>query len=185
MIQPDTFLGIFFPRNFSKPNFSMLTFQQYLLQHRISFEVLTDKEKMQVRADFKKHYARAYQRELRGRIKRIELVCSKTEYQQLKQIAKQYGEGIGVLSRKAVLAYIESDIYLPPNPILADTKLLIRRSANNVNQLVKASRIHKQIDNQHLEALAREFRQMETVLDQFYQTPKIVFKPIHLIPNAH
>ena len=133
---------------------------------------------------FKKEYARTYQRALRSRIKRIEFVTTSAEKKIIQSIAKQYGEGSGVFSRKATLAYINSEIFLPPNTALETTQMLIRRSSNNVNQIVKTVHIQKHIDNGRLTQIVQELQQMERDLQQFYNTPKIIFKPIHLIPNA-
>jgi len=161
-----------------------MTFQDYLLANHIRSESLSGSELEDLRAQFKRQYARDYQRQFRQRIKRIEFVVTSAEKKIIQSIAKQYGEGIGVFSRKATLAYIDSEIFLPPNTTLETTQMLIRRSSNNVNQIVKATHIQKYIDNGRLTQFVQELQQMERDLKQLYNTPKIIFKPIHLIPNA-
>ena len=163
----------------------MTSFQDYLLQHQISPETLTASEREHWHTQYKRAYARDYQRELRARMKRIEFVTTIAEYKAIAKVAQQYGEGVGVFSRKAALAYIDSAVFLPPNDTLDTTQMLVRRSANNINQIVKATHIQKHIDTGRLNHLVTEFRQIEKTVGQLYATPKIIFKPIHLIPNAH
>jgi len=161
-----------------------MTFQDYLLKYHIRTEDLSEPELERLRTEFKKEYAKAYQRELRSRLKRIEFVTTMAEHKIIAQVAKQYGDGIGVFCRKATLAYISSEIFLPPNDTLETTQMLVRRSSNNVNQLVKVSHIQRHIDAGRLAQLVTEFQQMERAFKRLYSTPKIIFKPIHLIPNA-
>jgi len=73
-----------------------MTFQDYLLANHIQSDSLSETELERLRVDFKKEYARTYQRALRSRIKRIEFVTTSAE----KKIIQSLLTGLIILKIK-------------------------------------------------------------------------------------
>lgn len=132
---------------------------------------------------YRKYYQKEYLKSYRIKLKRVEVLFSIDEYKKLKNIAENYQEKPTTFIRKSCLAYIQSKAFLPLNENLEESKMLIRKSSNNINQLVYLSHSQKSISNERFEAIINEVKQLENVIHTLYTSPKIIFKPIQLISN--
>jgi len=163
---------------------TMMTFSQYLA-HIGFFGTKTPEEWTLIREEYRKHYQREYQKERKKQIKRVEIQLASTEYEMIKKIADSYDDKPTSFMRKAVLSFVHSKVYLPVSQDLEETKYLIRKSSNNINQIIYGCHRNKVIYQESLNSLVAECNHMESTLNAFYQKPKIIFKPINLITNAY
>jgi len=158
-----------------------MTFQDYLVQYKIDSRFLSEAELERLKIDFKRQYARDYQRELRQRTKRIEFVLTPADHLTIKSMAKQYREGIGSFSRKAILAYIQSEMYFPVSKKVEHTHFLLLKAGNNLNQLTRYTHQQKSLNQNRLLQLIEQVQQMQRAINELYQSPKVIVKPIDLI----
>jgi hypothetical protein len=134
---------------------------------------------------YRKFYQKEYQKSYRNNLKRVEVLFKKEEFETLENISKSYQEKPITFIRKSCLAYIQSEAFLPMNENLEEAKMLIRKSSNNINQLVYLSHAQKNISNERFEAIISQVNQLETVVNTLYVSPKIIFKPIQLTSNLN
>lgn len=134
---------------------------------------------------YRKFYQKEYLKTYRKNLKRVEVLFTKEESATLENISKSYHEKPTTFIRKSCLSYIKSEMFLPLNENLEEAKMLIRKSSNNINQLVYLSHSQKSISNEKFEAIINQVNQLETVVNTLYASPKIIFKPIQLISNLN
>ncbi len=162
----------------------ILTFTEYLAQNGF-FGTKSPSDWAFIRGQYRKFYMREYQKERKKLIKRVEVQFSPSEYETIKKIADSYNDKPTTFMRKAVLSFVETKVYLPKSQDLEDTKYLIRKSANNINQIIFGCHRNKVIFQENLQSLVAQCNQMESTLNNFYQKPTVIFKPINLIPNVN
>ncbi|WP_091890359.1 hypothetical protein [Polaribacter sp. KT25b] len=161
----------------------MMNFQQYI--SHFSIKPTTLEEWKEARKSYRKYYQKEYLKTYRNNSKRIEILFSNEEYETIKNIAKKYDEKPTTFIRKSSLAYIQSEAFLPINENIEEAKMLIRKSSNNINQLVFMSHSQKNISEGRFSELIKQVNQLENIVNTLYVSPKINFKPIHLIPNLN
>lgn len=160
----------------------MITFQQYLTD--IGFQGTTREEYKKAHRSYRKEYQKQYLKKYRDTLKRVEILFSMDEYKTLQNMGSAYDEKPTNFIRKSSLAYLQSEIYLPLNKDIEEVKILIRKSSNDINNLVYQYRNHP-ISNEEFKQLIKQVNQIEEAVSELHTNPKVIFKPIHLIPNIH
>lgn len=160
-----------------------MNFQEYMQHIGYSTENRTVEDIAIIKAEYRRFYQRNYHKIYRKGFKRLEIQFGLTEFHNIEKIAESYGEKTSTFIRKAVLCFLESETYAPSKSSLDDIAMLIRRSSNNINQLVYSSHRNQTIHKENLQALVTEVSTMEQNLRNFYQKPTTVYKPINIIKN--
>ena len=158
-----------------------MNFQEYLRHIGYSTTNRTAEDIAIVKAEYRRFYQRNYHKNYRKEVKRVEIQLNKNEFLIIEKIAKSYGIKSSSFIRKAVLCFIHSETYLPSKSSVNDIAMLIRRSANNINQLVYSSHRNQAIYQENVQALVMEVSTMEQNLRNFYQKPTTIYKPIQSI----
>ncbi len=160
-----------------------MTFAEFLFQRNIS-PPLPKERWRELRAEFRKIYHKEYRKKYRGRTKRIEIVVHPGEYNQIAKAARGYDEKVSAFIRKAALAYLTTEVYLPFDADIEQIKFLIARIGNSLGEIVHNSHIERNISESQLLAAAKQLQVMEKTLDQFFKAPKAIFKPLNLANDA-
>lgn len=160
-----------------------MNFQEYIQRIGYSTAGRNAEDIAMVKAEYRRFYQRNYHKNYRKWFKRLEIQFALTEFQNIEKIAESYGEKPSTFIRKAVLCFLESETYVPSKNSLDDIAMLIRRSSNNINQLVYSSHRNQVIYKENLQTLVTEVSTMEQNLRNFYQKPTTIYKPINIIRN--
>ncbi len=113
-------------------------------------------------ATSRREYLTDYQRQLRKRRRRVDVLFVPDEYGQIKRAATRHSMKVGPFIRACVAGYLHRVYVLPDDEVLRQLQLAIRRIGDNINQLVRhAHRVGLEpvdIDevNRHLAALEDE-----------------------------
>jgi len=162
-----------------------MTFKQYLKHIGINLSEKSSEELAFLRVEYRRFYNRQYSKEYRKKFKRFDVQYSHLENETIQKVAGIYKVKPATLIHHVSMAYLESEVYLPSFQSLEEATYLIRKSSNNINQLVKATHIQKQIHESRLIQMVEELRSIVNSLEDLYKNPKIIYKPINLITNAH
>lgn len=87
------------------------------------------------KAEYRKAYKRAKNRQYRASRKRTEMYLTAKEHERFKSEAKAHGMRLGEFIRHAGLAYLDQSFLLPPGELVHDLKVQIKRIGNNINQV--------------------------------------------------
>mgnify|MGYP000250564154 CR=1 FL=1 len=158
-----------------------MNFQEYLQHIGYSTVNRSAEDIAIVKAEYHRFYQRNYHKNYRKNVKRVEIQFGKKEFITIQKIAEFYGEKPRGFIRKAVLCFMQSETYIPSKSSLNDIAMLIRRSANNINQLVYSSHRNQAIYQENVQALVIEVSTMEQNLRNFYQKPTTIYRPIQSI----
>lgn len=87
----------------------------------------------------RREYFTAYQRELRQRKKRVDILFDKEDFATLERAARRHGYGrkTGAFIRDAALAYLHREYIVPDQDAIRQLELGIRRIGNNLNQIAR------------------------------------------------
>ena len=157
-----------------------MTFTEYLRHKNITISVMTEEERTAIQKEYRKWYQQKYHNNYRKKFKRIDVRFTPKEVITLEKVAGLYSVKPTRLVHNMTMAYLESSVYLPPFETVEEIKFLIRKSANNINQMVKATHIQRQMNESRFTNLVNEVQQMEQLMSRIYTNPKINFKPLDL-----
>ena len=92
-------------------------------------------------SDKRKLYNKQYKAEYKQRVKRVYLVFSQSEYDEIEKRAKSENVKPATLVKNMALAY-HQQVHIMPEPIkeeLQELRFLLRNVANNINQIAHHS----------------------------------------------
>lgn len=118
-------------------------------------------------SDKRKLYNKQYKAEYNQRVKRVYLVFSQSEYDEIEKRAKSENVKPATLVKNMALAYHQQSPIIPESlkEELKELRFLIRNVANNINQIAHHSNtIGRLIDEN---GLLLEIQKMEQAVNQF------------------
>ncbi|CAG0940642.1 hypothetical protein BROC_01114 [Candidatus Brocadiaceae bacterium] len=118
-------------------------------------------------SDKRKLYNKQYKAEYNQRVKRVYLVFSQSEYDEIEKRAKSENVKPATLVKNMALAY-HQQVHIMPEPIkeeLQELRFLLRNVANNINQIAHHSNTIQRLADEN--GLLLEIQKMEQVINTY------------------
>lgn len=118
-------------------------------------------------SDKRKLYNKQYKSEYNQRVKRVYLIFSQSEYDEIEKRAKSENVKPATLVKNMALAY-HQQVHIMPEPIkeeLQELRFLLRNVANNINQIAHHSNTIQRLADEN--GLLLEIQKMEQVINTY------------------
>lgn len=125
----------------------------------------------------RRSYMRHYQKELRQKRKRLELLLTPEDYQRLKQSAKEHRMKTATFAREAMLAYVDERFVLPDSELVAELELALRRITTDVNRIARSAVGGAALD---VGRLNQRLAELEDVISSTLRDPPALMELIDL-----
>ena len=118
----------------------------------------------------RREYLKRYQRELRRRMRRVELLFDQADYDRLQRAAQRHHMKMAPFIRASVLAYLNGVYIVPDEERVRQLELGLRRVGTNINQIT--ARMHRAgFDPSVITELHQHLAELEDELTRAFRDP--------------
>ena len=119
----------------------------------------------------RREYLKRYQRALRRRMRRAEMLFDPDEYERIKRSALRHNMKLAPFMRACINAYINQH-FIPPEPdTIRHLELAILRIGGNINQIAKRVNTNKVADQPDIDAINQHLAELEDAVSFALREP--------------
>ena len=119
----------------------------------------------------RREYLKHYQRKLRRRMRRVEMLLDPDEYERIKSAARHHNMKLTPFMRACIQAYLKKSYVVPDEEVVRDLRRALRSIGNNVNQIARRAN-RDGVEHQDLADVIGLIYELEDRIGEAFRNPE-------------